>query len=91
MTRGCEHPLSEVSSCSMFSAGSGGAGSSAAGGAGGGGYGDCGEGYGLGVSGYVPGGGRLQQYAAHFAPHQNVWHHHHAAHHDSYGTLYILV
>ncbi|CAK1600477.1 unnamed protein product [Parnassius mnemosyne] len=47
----------------------------------GGGYGEGGEGYGLG---YV-GGGRLQQYA-HFAPHQNVWHHHHAAHHDSYGS-----
>ncbi|XP_059055916.1 GATA-binding factor A-like isoform X2 [Achroia grisella] len=47
-----------------------------------GGNGDCAEGYGLG---YVSGGGRLQQYAAHFAPHQNVWHHHHAAHHDSYG------
>lgn len=50
----------------------------------GGGYagsGDCAEGYGLG---YVAGGGRLQQYA-HFAPHQNVWHHHHTPHHDSYG------
>ncbi|XP_028157377.1 GATA-binding factor A-like isoform X2 [Ostrinia furnacalis] len=52
------------------------------GGYGGGGGGECGEGYGLG---YVGGGGRLQQYAAHFAPHQNVWHHHHAAHHDTYG------
>ncbi|CAH2069188.1 unnamed protein product, partial [Iphiclides podalirius] len=51
-------------------------------GAGGGGYGEGGEGYGLG---YV-GGGRLQQYA-HFAPHQNVWHHHHAAHHDSYEAI----
>ncbi|XP_060810393.1 GATA-binding factor A-like isoform X1 [Amyelois transitella] len=47
------------------------------GGVGGGYGGDCAEGYGLGY------GGRLQQYA-HFAPHQNVWHHH-AAHHDSYG------
>ncbi|XP_037871793.1 GATA-binding factor A isoform X1 [Bombyx mori] len=47
-----------------------------------GGGGDCAEGYGLG---YVASGGRLQQYAAHFAPHQNVWHHHHAAHHDGYG------
>ncbi|XP_028038486.1 GATA-binding factor A-like isoform X1 [Bombyx mandarina] len=46
-----------------------------------GGGGDCAEGYGLG---YVASGGRLQQYAAHFAPHQNVWHHHHAAHHDGY-------
>lgn len=54
------------------------------GGYGGGGGGECGDGYGLG---YVAGGGRLQQYAAHFAPHQNVWHHHHAAHHDSYGKL----
>ncbi|KAM3957113.1 GATA-binding factor A [Aphomia sociella] len=56
------------------------------GGGNGGGYGgsggDCAEGYGLG---YVAGGGRLQQYAAHFAPHQNVWHHHHATHHDAYG------
>ncbi|XP_063545699.1 GATA-binding factor A-like isoform X1 [Cydia strobilella] len=50
----------------------------------GGGYagsGDCAEGYGLG---YVAGGGRLQQYA-HF-PHQNVWHHHHTPHHDTYGS-----
>ncbi|KAJ0181509.1 hypothetical protein K1T71_003594 [Dendrolimus kikuchii] len=51
---------------------------------GGGGYaggaGECGEGYALGP---VGGGARLQQYA-HFAPHQNVWHHPHAAHHDSY-------
>ncbi|XP_049698260.1 GATA-binding factor A isoform X4 [Helicoverpa armigera] len=47
-----------------------------------GGGGECAEGYGLG---YVAGGGRLQQYAAHFAPHQNVWHHHHPPHHDSYG------
>ncbi|PZC76492.1 hypothetical protein B5X24_HaOG204512 [Helicoverpa armigera] len=46
-----------------------------------GGGGECAEGYGLG---YVAGGGRLQQYAAHFAPHQNVWHHHHPPHHDSY-------
>lgn len=80
MTRGSEYPLSEVGS-SMFGAGSaGGAGGGSAGGAGG--YSECGD-YGLG--GYVPGGGRLQQYAAHFAPHQNVWHHHHAPHHDSYG------
>ncbi|XP_053601504.1 GATA-binding factor A-like isoform X2 [Plodia interpunctella] len=54
----------------MFGGGGGG-------GVGGGYSGDCAEGYGLGY------GGRLQQYA-HFAPHQNVWHHH-AAHHDSYG------
>lgn len=47
-----------------------------------GGGGDCADGYGLG---YVAGGGRLQQYAAHFAPHQNVWHHHHPTHHDTYG------
>ncbi|KPI99157.1 hypothetical protein RR46_02374 [Papilio xuthus] len=47
-------------------------------GAGAGGYGEGGEAW----AGYV-GGGRLQQYA-HFAPHQNVWHHHPAAHHDSY-------
>ncbi|XP_022819744.1 transcription factor GATA-4-like isoform X2 [Spodoptera litura] len=46
-----------------------------------GGGGDCADGYGLG---YVAGGGRLQQYAAHFAPHQNVWHHHHPTHHDTY-------
>ncbi|CAG9782643.1 unnamed protein product, partial [Diatraea saccharalis] len=59
----------------MFGGGGGG------GAYGGGGGGECaGDGYGLG---YVAGGGRLQQYA-HFAPHQNVWHHHHA-HHDSYG------
>ncbi|CAG4989716.1 unnamed protein product [Colias eurytheme] len=49
------------------------------GGSGGSYSGDCGEGYGLG---YV-GNGRLQQYAAHFAPHQ-TWHH--APHHDTYGT-----
>ncbi|XP_047506986.1 GATA-binding factor A-like isoform X2 [Pieris napi] len=48
------------------------------GGGGGGSYGgDCAEGYGLGYN------GRLQHYAAHFAPHQ-TWHHH-AAHHDTYG------
>ncbi|XP_050684706.1 GATA-binding factor A-like isoform X2 [Leptidea sinapis] len=59
----------------------GGGGGSAGGGSGGGGSygGECSEGYGLG---YV-GGGRLQQYAAHFAPHQG-WHHH-APHHDTYG------
>ncbi|CAK1541371.1 unnamed protein product [Leptosia nina] len=51
------------------------------GGSGGGGSysGDCAEGYGLG---YV-GNGRLQQYAAHFAPPQS-WHHH-TPHHDTYG------
>ncbi|XP_069354222.1 transcription factor GATA-5-like isoform X5 [Maniola hyperantus] len=58
-----------------------GGGSMFGGGGGGGAYGgDCGDGYGLG---YVAGGGRLQQYA-HFAPHQ-TWHHH-AAHHDTYGS-----
>lgn len=63
--------------------GSGGVGG--VGGVGGGGYSgggsDCAEGYGLG---YVAAGPRLQQYA-HFAPHQNVWHHHHPTHHDTYG------
>lgn len=81
MTRGWWR-ASESGSSSMFGGGGAGGG---AGGAGGGGYaGECADNYALG--GYVPGGGRLQQYAAHFAPHQNVWHHHHAAHHDSYGT-----
>lgn len=72
----CDALSLRAAECAMFG-GSGGAGAGYSGG-------DCADGYGLG---YVAGGGRLQQYAAHFAPHQNVWHHHHPTHHDTYGEL----
>ncbi|CAB3220041.1 unnamed protein product [Arctia plantaginis] len=80
--------LTEPLRSTMFGSAGGVGGVSGGGGAYAGGGGDCADGYGLG---YVAGGPRLQQYAAHFAPHQNVWHHHHPTHHDSYSKyIHIL-